>query len=245
MYKIVIVRHGESTWNKKKLFTGWTDVPLTEEGKKQAKWAGKILKQKHYTFNLAYTSVLKRATKTLDIILKEMKLKIPVEKSWRLNERHYGALQGLHKPAVANKYGQEKVQIWRRSYDVRPPVLKLTDKRYPGFDIKYNMLTKSELPRTECLKDTVARVLPYWKREILPQLKKHKQIIIVASNNSMRALMKYIDKLSPKQIVKIDNPMAVPIVYEFDKKFKPIKHYYLGNKKEIERRFATYKGQTK
>jgi len=234
MIKLVLLRHGESTWNKENRFTGWTDVDLSEKGLSEAHEAGKVLKKKGFTFDMAFTSVLKRAIKTLWITLEEMdQMHIPVYNSWRLNERHYGALQGLNKEETAKKHGEEQVKIWRRSYDIRPPELKKSDKRYPGNDPRYKDVPKKFLPTTECLKDTVERFMPYWKEEIAPQLKKGKKIIIAAHGNSLRALVKYLDKVPNKEIVELNIPTGIPLVYELDKKLKPIRHYYLGDQKTI------------
>ena len=246
MIKLVLLRHGESVWNKENRFTGWVDVDLSEKGVEEAKKAGLILKKEDYFFDVAYTNVLKRCTRTLSIVLDAMGLKrIPVFKSWRLNERHYGALQGLNKSEMAAKYGEKQVHIWRRSYDIRPPALKKTDKMYPGNDQKYKNLKKNEIPLTECLKDVVARVVPYWKKEIVPALKSGKKVLIVASGNSSRAIVKYLDKLSNEEVVNLNIPTGVPLVYELDKNLKPINHYYLGNQKEIERRIAEVAAQGK
>lgn len=245
MVKLVLLRHGESTWNKSNKFTGWTDVGLSKKGREEAKEAGIILKKHGYEFDIAYTSVLKRATKTLEIALKEMKLKIPIKYTWRLNERHYGALQGLNKASTANKYGEQQVLIWRRSYDVRPPLLTKQDIRWPGHDILYKNVLKKDLPLGECLKDTVDRVLPYWKQEILPNLKKHKKIIISAHGNSLRALVKYLDKISDKDIPNVNIPTGIPLIYEFDSNFRPVKHYYLGDKAKIDSAINKVKNQAK
>jgi len=246
MIKLVLVRHGESIWNKKNLFTGWTDVGLTKKGLAEAKQAGKILKKKGYSFDIAFTSVLKKATKTLALVLDEMNMtKIPVHKSWRLNERHYGALQGLNKAETAKKFGGKKVLLWRRSYSVRPPALKRTDKRYPGRDPMYKHLAKNDLPLTESLKDTVKRVLPYWEKTIVPEIKKGNKVIIAAHGNSLRALVKYLDKISDKKIVSLNIPTGVPLVYELNKKLKPIRHYYLGNPKEIAKKMKSVVAQGK
>lgn len=234
MIKLVLLRHGESTWNRENRFTGWTDVDLSEKGLNEAHKAGKVLKEKGYTFDLAFTSVLKRAIKTLWIVMEEMDLTyIPVINSWRLNERHYGALQGLNKEETAKRHGEEQVKIWRRSYDIQPPALKKTDPRFPGRDPRYKNLAKKDLPATECLKDTVNRFLPYWKKEIVPQLKKGKRIIIAAHGNSLRALVKYLDKVSNKDIVELNIPTGIPLIYELDKTMKPIRHYYLCDKEMI------------
>ncbi|HVO73740.1 MAG TPA: 2,3-diphosphoglycerate-dependent phosphoglycerate mutase [Ignavibacteriaceae bacterium] len=236
MYRIVLLRHGESTWNKENRFTGWTDVDLSEKGIQEATSAGKRLKKEGYIFDIAYTSVLKRAIRTLWITLDELDLMwIPVEKSWRLNERHYGALQGLNKSETAQKYGEDQVKIWRRSYDIQPPSLEISDKRYPGFDARYKNLSKPELPLTECLKDTVERFLPYWKETIAPAVKSGKRVIIAAHGNSLRALVKYLDNISDNDIVGLNIPTGIPLVYEIDDKLKPLKNYYLADQEEIEK----------
>ena len=228
MIKLILVRHGESEWNLENRFTGWTDVDLSENGIKEAHEAGKILKEKNYHFDLAFTSVLKRATRTLDIILDEMNEKeIPIKYSWRLNERHYGALQGLNKAETAIKYGDEQVKLWRRSADVRPPELNISDPRYPGNDPKYKDLTADELPKTENLLDTVKRVIVYWNLDIKPALKSGKKIIIVAHGNSLRGLIKYLDNLTDEEVISLEIPTGNPICYELDDNLKPIKHYYL------------------
>jgi len=223
MKKLVLVRHGESVWNLENKFTGWTDVDLSENGVKEAHNAGKLLKKKGYKFDVAYTSVLKRANHTLDIILEELKLDIPVNYSWRLNERHYGALQGLNKDETRAKYGDEQVKIWRRSYDVKPPELSNDDERYTDMLTKY----KEYVPHTECLKDTIERVIPYWKERIVSDLNDDKKVIIVAHGNSLRGLIKYLDNISDDEIVGLEIPTGKPLVYELDDNLKPIKHYYL------------------
>ncbi|HAY98190.1 phosphoglyceromutase [Mesotoga sp. Brook.08.YT.4.2.5.1] len=234
MTKLVLVRHGESTWNKENRFTGWTDVDLSEKGREEAKKAGEILKAEGYDFDLAYTSVLKRAIRTLWYIMDEMDLMwIPVIRDWRLNERHYGALQGLNKAETAAKHGEEQVKIWRRSYDIRPPALEESDERFPGHDPKYKTLSDDELPRTECLKDTVARFLPLWKNEISSEIKSGKKVLIVAHGNSLRALVKYLDNIPDDEIVGLNIPTGIPLVYELNDDLKPIKHYYLGDPEEI------------
>ncbi|WP_367358552.1 2,3-diphosphoglycerate-dependent phosphoglycerate mutase [Mesotoga sp.] len=234
MTKLVLVRHGESIWNKENRFTGWTDVDLSEKGREEAENAGKVLKADGYDFDLAYTSVLKRAIRTLWYIMDEMDLMwIPVIKDWRLNERHYGALQGLNKAETAAKHGEEQVKLWRRSYDIRPPALEESDERFPGHDPKYRSLSDEELPRTECLKDTVARFLPLWKNEISTQIKSGKKVLIVAHGNSLRALVKYLDNIPDEEIVGLNIPTGIPLVYELDDDLKPIKHYYLGDPAEI------------
>ncbi|MAG16374.1 2,3-diphosphoglycerate-dependent phosphoglycerate mutase [Candidatus Woesearchaeota archaeon] len=246
MIKLVLLRHGESIWNKENRFTGWTDVGLTKKGIAEAKKAGKILEKKGYTFDVAFTSVLKKATRTLRIVLHEMGLvQIPVHKSWRLNERHYGALQGLNKAETAIKFGEQQVLLWRRSYSVRPPALKKTDKRYPGKDFLYKDLAKKDIPLTESLKDTVKRVLPYWKKAIVPEIKKDNQVLIAAHGNSLRALVKYLDKISDKKIVSLNIPTGVPLVYELNNNLKPIRHYYLGNPKEIAKKMKMVAAQGK
>jgi 2,3-bisphosphoglycerate-dependent phosphoglycerate mutase len=234
MYKVVLLRHGESEWNKLNLFTGWTDVDLSDKGVEEAHQAGKTLKAEGYVFDLAFTSVLKRAIRTLNIALEEMDmLWIPVIKSWRLNERHYGALQGLNKAETAEKYGNEKVKIWRRSYDVPPPSLEENDERYPGKDRRYADMEKTDLPLTESLKLTVDRFLPYWHDTIAPVIKSGKKVVIAAHGNSLRALVKYLDNISDAEITELNIPTGVPLVYELDANLKPIKHYYLGDQDAI------------
>ena len=234
MKKIVLLRHGESIWNKENRFTGWTDVDLSEKGLREAKNAGRLLKKEGFIFDIAYTSVLKRAIRTLWIALDEMGLMwIPVYNSWRLNERHYGALQGLNKSEMAKKFGEEQVLIWRRSYDIRPPALAKDDARSPAKDPRYKELKPQDIPLTECLKDTVNRFLPYWHEEIAPALKKGKKIIIAAHGNSLRALVKYLDQMSDEAIVKLNIPTGIPLIYELDKNLKPLKHYYLGDPEAV------------
>jgi len=236
MIKLVLLRHGESTWNKENRFTGWTDVDLSEKGKQEAKKGGELFKAEGYTFDIAFTSVLKRAIRTLWIVLDELDLMwIPVERSWRLNERHYGALQGLNKAETAEKYGEDQVKIWRRSYDIQPPALEKTDERFPGKDPRYKELKENELPQTECLKDTVNRFLPYWKERIAPTVKAGKKVIIAAHGNSLRALVKYLDNISDSEIVSLNIPTGIPLVYELDDNLKPEKHYYLGDPEEVEK----------
>ena len=246
MYKVVLLRHGESTWNKENKFTGWTDVDLSEKGLKEATEAGKLLKKEGYTFDLAYTSVLKRAIRTLWITQDEMDLMwIPVVRSWRLNERHYGALQGLNKAETAEKYGDEQVKIWRRSYSTQPPALEKNDERYPGSDPRYADLTEDELPLTECLKDTVARFVPYWENTIAPSIKEGKKVIIAAHGNSLRALVKYLDNISEEEIVGLNIPTGIPLVYELDKNLNSVKSYYLGDPEEIKKAAAAVAAQGK
>jgi 2,3-bisphosphoglycerate-dependent phosphoglycerate mutase len=236
MYKIVLLRHGESQWNKENRFTGWTDVDLSEKGEEEARKAGKTMKEAGYDFDIVFTSVLKRAIRTMTLALGEMDLWwLPVVKSWRLNERHYGALQGLNKAETAAKYGDEQVHIWRRSYDVQPPALEVTDERYPGFDRRYHDLSKAELPLTECLKDTVARFLPFWHETVAPAIKSGKRVIIVAHGNSLRSLVKYLDNIPDDEIVELNIPTGVPLVYELDEDLKPIQHYYLGDPEEVKK----------
>jgi len=246
MYKIVLLRHGESTWNKENRFTGWTDVDLTEKGEEEARTAGILMKAEKLEFDMAFTSVLTRAVRTLWIALQTMDMVwIPIINSWRLNERHYGALQGLNKAETAEKYGDEQVLIWRRSYDTQPPKLTIDDERYPGFDRRYANLTAEELPLTECLKDTVARFLPYWHTEIVPVIKSGKRVLIVAHGNSLRALVKYLDNVSDEEIVGLNIPTGVPLVYEIDDNLKPIKSYYLGDPEEAKRKAEAVANQAK
>lgn len=235
MKKIVLLRHGESTWNKENRFTGWTDVDLTPKGLQEAKNAGRLLREQEYAFDIAYTSVLKRAIRTLWITLDEMdQMWIPIQHTWQLNERHYGALQGLNKAETAAKYGDEQVLIWRRSYDIRPPALTSDDERYPGTDPRYKNLDQDDIPLTECLKDTVARFLPYWNTTIAPQVRAGKSVIIVAHGNSLRALVKYLDNMSEEEILNCNIPTGIPLVYELDDNLKPMQSYYLGNLLEIQ-----------
>lgn len=246
MYKVVLLRHGESTWNKENRFTGWTDVDLTEQGTKEAKSSGRILKEEGYDFDIAYTSVLKRALRTLWIALDEMdRLWIPVEKSWRLNERHYGALQGLDKAETAEKHGEEQVLIWRRSYDIPPPDLEKTDERYPGNSPMYKDMDEKDIPTTESLKLTVDRFLPYWFDTIAPTIKSGKRVLIAAHGNSLRALVKYLDNMSEEEILKLNIPTGVPLVYELDEDLKPIRHYYLGDQDAIAAKAAAVAAQGK
>jgi 2,3-bisphosphoglycerate-dependent phosphoglycerate mutase len=246
MYKIVLLRHGESTWNKENRFTGWTDVDLTEQGITEAKTAAKLLKDNGFCFDLAFTSVLKRAIRTLFIVLDEMDLLwVPVKKSWRLNERHYGALQGLHKSETAKKHGEEQVLTWRRSYDVQPPALEKSDERYPGNDKRYAHIVEKNIPVTECLKDTVDRFIPYWIDAIAPEIKSGKNIIVSAHGNSLRALVKYLDEISDKDILKLNIPTGIPLVYELDQRLSPVKSYYLGDQDEIKQAMDAVANQGK
>ncbi len=246
MYRVVLLRHGESIWNKENRFTGWTDVELSEKGAEEARTSGELLKSEGYAFDIAFTSVQRRAINTLHICLDVMDmLWIPVRKSWRLNERHYGALQGLNKAETAAKFGDEQVHIWRRSYDTPPPELTPDDERYPGRDPRYADLSKDELPLTECLKDTVARFLPYWHEEIAPTVRSGKRVIIAAHGNSLRALVKYLDNISDEEIPGLNIPTGVPLVYELDDEMTPIKHYYLGDPEAIAKAQAAVANQGK
>lgn len=228
MYKLVLLRHGESQWNKKNRFTGWTDIDLSDNGILEAQKAGKMLKAKGYAFDIADTSVLKRAIRTLWIVLDNMNLMwIPVIKDWRLNERHYGALQGLNKTDTAKKYGDEQIHIWRRSYDIRPPALNASDERYPGNEPAYQKLPKENLPLTECLKDTLDRFFPYWKTSILPQIKENKDILIVAHGNTLRAIVKQLEHIADNQISQYNIPTGIPLILELNQSLNSIKHYYL------------------
>jgi 2,3-bisphosphoglycerate-dependent phosphoglycerate mutase len=243
MRKLVLLRHGESDWNRENRFTGWTDVDLSEKGIAEARAAGKLLKSSGYAFDLAYTSVLKRAIRTLWIALDDLEqMWLPVEKSWRLNERHYGALQGLDKTEMAAKFGEEQVLIWRRSYDTRPPELDRADPRYEGKDPRYAGI---QVPLTECLKDTVARVVPYWESSIAPAVRSGKRVLVAAHGNSMRALVKHLDGISDRAIVKLNIPTGIPLVYELDDSLKPARHYYLGDPEEVARRVASVAAQGK
>ncbi len=235
MYKLVLIRHGESEWNKENRFTGWKDVDLSEKGNAEAHAAGKLLKEEGYTFDEAYTSVLKRAIRTLWIVLDEMDLMwIPVTKSWLLNERHYGALQGLNKAETAAEYGEEQVLIWRRSFNIPPGPLEASDPRYLGNDPRYADLKPGEFPKAECLKDTVERAVPYFESEILPKVKQGKQLLVAAHGNSLRAIVKYLDNIPDDEIVGLNIPTGIPLVYELDEDLNPIKHYYLGDAAAIE-----------
>ncbi len=230
MMKLTLLRHGESLWNRENRFSGWTDVDLSGHGKIEARKAGRTLKSEGYSFDVAYTSVLKRAIRTLWIVLDELdQMWIPVERSWRLNERHYGALQGLNKAETAKRFGEDQVLLWRRSYDVTPPALEKTDERYPGHDPRYRELDDRDLPLTESLKDTVERFLPYWHGSIAPAVKAGRKAIIVAHGNSLRAMVKYLDNVSDEDIVSLNIPTGIPLVYEMDKELRPVKHYYLGD----------------
>jgi 2,3-bisphosphoglycerate-dependent phosphoglycerate mutase len=246
MYKLVLVRHGQSTWNLENRFTGWTDVGLTDVGRQEAHEAGKLLREGGYVFDVAYTSVLRRAIQTLWIVLEEMNLEwIPVEKAWQLNERHYGSLQGLNKAEMAEKFGEAQVKIWRRSYDIPPPVLELDDERHPRFDPRYASLTPEQLPATESLKITLDRVVPYWHSTLVPVIKSGKRVIVTAHGNSIRALVKYLDDVSEAEITELNIPTGLPLVYELDEDLKPIKNYYLGDPEEAARKAAAVANQAK
>lgn len=234
MYKLVLLRHGQSTWNLENRFTGWTDVGLTAQGEAEAHSAGKLLREGGYAFDVAYTSVLKRALKTLWIVLEEMELEwIPVVNAWQLNERHYGALQGLNKSEMAAQYGEAQVKIWRRSYDVPPPALEQDDPRHPRFDPRYSGLKPAELPATESLKITLERVLPYWHSTLAPAVKSGRRVLIAAHGNSMRALVKYLDNVSDTEIPELNIPTGIPLVYELDESLRPLAHYYLGDPEAV------------
>jgi 2,3-bisphosphoglycerate-dependent phosphoglycerate mutase len=246
MKKLILLRHGESTWNKENRFTGWTDVDLSPKGVEEAQNSGRLLREGGFTFDIAYTSVLKRSIRTLWIVLDELdQMWIPVNLTWRLNERHYGALQGLNKLETALKYGEEQVQIWRRSYNVRPPALSPEDERYPGFDPRYRNLKREDIPLTECLQDTVARFLPYWNETIAPQVKSGQRILIAAHGNSLRALVMYLDNLSEQDVMQLNIPTGVPLVYELEEDLKPIRSYYLGDQAEIEQAMQVVANQGK
>jgi 2,3-bisphosphoglycerate-dependent phosphoglycerate mutase len=234
MYRLVLVRHGESEWNRENRFTGWTDVDLSAKGEEEAKAAAEVLHTEGFTFDLAFTSVLTRANRTLTIILDKMGLSwITIIKSWRLNERHYGALQGLNKAETAEKHGEAQVKVWRRAYDIAPPPLTRNDPRYPGKDPRYADLDEKDIPLTECLKDTVARALPFWEHDIAPAVKAGRKVIVVAHGNSLRALVKHLDGIGDAEIVELNIPTGVPLVYELDDDLKPIRHYYLGDERAI------------
>ncbi|SOE66841.1 phosphoglycerate mutase [Burkholderia sp. OK233] len=246
MYKLVLIRHGESTWNKENRFTGWVDVDLTEQGNREAQQAGVLLKESGYTFDIAYTSVLKRAIRTLWHVQDQMDLMyLPVVHSWRLNERHYGALSGLNKAETAAKFGDEQVLVWRRSYDTPPPALDPADDRAPYNDPRYAKVPREQLPLTECLKDTVARVLPLWNESIAPAIKSGRKVVIAAHGNSIRAMVKYLDNISDDDIVGLNIPNGVPLVYELDENLKPITHYYLGDQDAIAKAQAAVAKQGK
>jgi 2,3-bisphosphoglycerate-dependent phosphoglycerate mutase len=244
MFTVVLLRHGESDWNRENRFTGWTDVDLSTAGIAEAHEAARLLAADGFTFDVAYTSVLKRAIRTLWIVLDDLDLMwLPIHGSWRLNERHYGALQGLNKPETAREYGDEQVRIWRRSYDVPPPPLQPSDPRFPGRDRRYADLTDAELPRTESLKDTVARFLPYWHGEIAPEVRNGRRVLIAAHGNSLRALVKYLDGVSDEEIVGLNIPTGVPLVYELDEELRPMSHRFLGDPERIQAAMAAVAAQ--
>jgi len=246
MYKLVLLRHGESVWNKENRFTGWIDVGLSEKGVEEAKEAGRVLLKDGFVFDVAYTSVLKRAIKTLWLALEEMDLMwIPVHHNWRLNERHYGALQGLNKAETVEKHGMDQVKIWRRSYDVPPPALTPDNPYYPGRDPRYAKVPQADLPLTECLKDVVARFLPYWHDTLAPAVKAGQRVIIAAHGNSLRALVKYLDGVSDEEIVGLNIPTGIPLVYELDQSLKPLKHYYLGDQEKVQAAIQSVADQLK
>lgn len=246
MIKLVFLRHGESEWNKENLFTGWTDVGLSDRGLSEAHFAATLLKKEGYSFDLTFTSYLKRSIKTLWIVLEDLDMMwLPIYKSWRLNERHYGALQGLNKAETAKKFGEEQVNIWRRSYDVSPPPLSPDDPRNPFFDERYRNLHKDEVPLTESLKDTVERAIPYWSDSIVPVLKEHKKVLISAHGNSLRAIIKYLDNIADDEIPHLNIPTGIPLVYEFDDDVKPLKHYYLADEETVKKATEKVESQLK
>jgi 2,3-bisphosphoglycerate-dependent phosphoglycerate mutase len=245
-YKLVLVRHGQSTWNLENRFTGWTDVDLTEQGVAEARAGGKLLKEGGYEFDIAYTSVLKRAIKTLWIIQEEMGLEwLPVIRAWQLNERHYGNLQGLNKAEMAEKFGEAQVKVWRRSYDVPPPGLELDDPRHPRFDRRYAGLKPEELPATESLKITLERVLPYWHSTLAPTIKSGQRVLVAAHGNSLRAMVKYLDNISDNEITELNIPTGIPLVYELTEDLKPVKSYYLGDPEAVAKAAAAVANQGK
>ena len=246
MFRLVLLRHGESTWNKENRFTGWTDVDLSEKGLEEAREAGRLLAQQKYELDVAYTSVLKRAIRTLWIALEELDMMwIPVHNTWRLNERHYGALQGLNKAETAAKHGEAQVKIWRRSYDIPPPPLSTTDPGHPSRDRRYARIPRQQVPVTESLKDTVARFLPYWHERIAPDITAGKKVLIAAHGNSLRALVKYLDNVSDDEIVELNIPTGVPLVYQLNDDLKPLQHFYLGDQEAIKQKAAAVAGQGK
>jgi 2,3-bisphosphoglycerate-dependent phosphoglycerate mutase len=246
MHRLVLLRHGESTWNKENRFTGWHDVDLSDKGREEAQEAGRLMAEQKFEFDVAYTSVLKRAIRTLWIGLDEMDMMwIPVFRSWRLNERHYGALQGLNKSETAAEHGEQQVEIWRRSYDIPPPALTEEDPRHPSHDRRYASLSPQELPLTESLKETVARFLPYWHDTIAPEITAGKRVLIVAHGNSLRALVKYLDNLSDQEITKLNIPTGVPLVYQLNDDLKPLQHFYLGDQEAVAKKAAAVANQGK
>lgn len=246
MHELILIRHGESAWNRENRFTGWTDVDLSEQGEKEARAAGDLLKKEGKEFDVAFTSVLTRANRTLNLVLERMGLAwIPVVKSWRLNERHYGALQGLNKAETAERHGEDQVKVWRRAYDIAPPPLTPDDPRYPGKDRRYAGLAKDELPLTECLKDTVARVLPFWESDIAPAIRGGRRVLVAAHGNSLRALVKYLDRMGDAEIVELNIPTGVPLVYRLDDNLQPVEHFYLGDPEAVAAAMASVANQGK
>jgi 2,3-bisphosphoglycerate-dependent phosphoglycerate mutase len=246
MHKLVLIRHGESFWNQENRFTGWYDVDLSDKGRQEAREAGRLLKEGGFQFDVAYVSVLKRAIRTLWIVLDEMDLLwLPVHRSWRLNERHYGALQGLNKSETAAKFGEDQVKIWRRSYDIPPPPLEPTDPRFPGNDPRYSRLAPAELPLTECLKDTVARMMPFWRETLAPAIRSGQRLVVAAHGNSIRAMVKHLDGVSDEEIVGVNIPTGIPLVYDLDAGLKPLKREYLGDPEEIARAMQAVASQGK
>ena len=246
MMKLVLLRHGQSTWNLENRFTGWTDVGLTDQGVAEAHQAGRLLREGGYVFDVAFTSVLRRAIQTLWIALQEMNLEwIPVTNAWQLNERHYGALQGLNKSETAEKFGEAQVKVWRRSYDVPPPALELTDERHPKFDPRYASLSVAQLPATESLKITLERVLPYWHSTLAPVIMSGKRVLVAAHGNSLRAMVKYLDNIPDAEIPELNIPTGIPLVYELDDNLRPLSHYYLGNAEEVAKAAAAVANQGK
>ena len=246
MPNLILLRHGESLWNKENLFTGWTDVDLSEKGIDEARQAGRLLKEEGYTFSIAFTSVLKRAIRTLWLVLEEMDLMwVPEIKSWRLNERHYGSLQGLNKAEIVAKYGETQVHLWRRGYGLKPPALTEDDPRYPGHDPIYRVLTKEQLPRSESLKDTADRFLPFWQKVIVPKLKSEKNVIIAAHGNSLRALVKHLDSINETEVTNLNIPTGIPLIYELTDDLQPVRHFYLGDQEKINQAIHSVANQTK
>jgi 2,3-bisphosphoglycerate-dependent phosphoglycerate mutase len=246
MYKLVLLRHGQSTWNLENRFTGWTDVGLTEQGRREALYSGKALREGGYLFDIAYTSVLRRAIQTLWIVLEEMQLEwIPVVNAWQLNERHYGALQGLNKSEMAVKFGEAQVKTWRRSYDIAPPALELTDERHPHFDPRYASLSPDQIPATESLKITLERVMPYWDSTLAPMICTGQRVLVAAHGNSLRAMVKYLDNISDQDIPELNIPTGIPLVYELDHSLRPLKHYYLGDAEAVAKAAAAVANQGK
>ena len=245
-YRLVMIRHGESTWNQENRFTGWTDIPLTQKGVEESREGGQLLAQQSFNFDVVHTSVLKRAIQTMNVVLSEIDQEyVTIKKHWRLNERHYGALQGLNKSETAAKHGEDQVQVWRRSYDIPPPQLEETDDRYPGHELKYRHVPVECLPKTECLKDCIERTLPYWYDCIAPDILSGKQVMVIAHGNSLRGLVKHLDQMSEEDIVGLNIPTGVPLVYELDERLRPIRHYYLADEEELKKRIEAVASQGK